>query len=353
MMRCWVVPTFTVCCCLSTISTIGAFRVSVSLPSLKESVKRRSHNGHRGVVVLHLSQNNDGGHYPINDDDGDNAGKVSLLTTTRHNERRLSSRRDFLTGLTTAPTMVLLGLGGNPDKASAAFNNKVAGGLTAKIRSIALVMDELQRDLMQERWDLVETYPAKLRSYVPVFTTYTDSAFPTDEPTDKALRVGLRYEVGRFFASLERLRQATSRRSLDDAYLAYSEMALHYDRYLHTGDLYTYDDPLISTEPLYQGFKDTELVYADPKKDPAEVRDLIVLVKGPDKGKTGIVIGIYRDGSNSCVVKLDKYRSKYGIREIRVVPTVWVGKRLGEQDPDEVFLIPRNGAAAAGAKKKA
>jgi hypothetical protein len=57
---------------------------------------------------------------------------------------------------------------------------------------------------MQERWDLVETYPAQLRSFVPLLTTYTDSAFPTDVPTDKGLRVALRYEVGRFFASLER-----------------------------------------------------------------------------------------------------------------------------------------------------
>lgn len=69
---------------------------------------------------------------------------------------------------------------------------------------------------MQERWDLVENYPAQLRSFVPVFTAYTDSAFPTDIPTDQGLRVALRYEVGRFFASLERLRQATSRKSLDE-----------------------------------------------------------------------------------------------------------------------------------------
>jgi hypothetical protein len=48
---------------------------------------------------------------------------------------------------------------------------------------------------MQERWDLIEKYPVQLRSYVPVFTTYTDSAFPSDAPTDKGLRVALRYEV--------------------------------------------------------------------------------------------------------------------------------------------------------------
>jgi len=199
-------------------------------------------------------------------------------------------------------------------------------------------MDELQRDLMQERWDLVGGYPAQLRSYVPVFTTYTDTAFPSDAPTDKGLRVALRYEVGRLFASVERFNLASSRQSLDEAYLAYADMALHFDRYLRVGGLYSYYDDTISNEPYFKGVSDTALVFADPIKDPPLVRDLIVLVSGPDKGKTGIVLAQYRDGSNKTVVKLDRFK---GMREIEVVPNAWVAKRLGEQDPDDVFLIPR------------
>ena len=56
---------------------------------------------------------------------------------------------------------------------------------------------------MQERWDLVEQFPDQLRSYVPVFTAFTDSAFSTEASVDQGLRVALRYEVGRFFASVE------------------------------------------------------------------------------------------------------------------------------------------------------
>jgi hypothetical protein len=137
---------------------------------------------------------------------------------------------------------------------------------------------------------------------------------------------------------VERLRQATARRALDEAYVAYADMSLHFDRYLHVGGLYTYYDDIVSLEPLYKGISEASLVYSDPKKDPAEVRDLVVMAKGPDKGKTGIVIGIYPDGSNTCVVKIDRVK---GMREIKVVPRSWVAKRLGEQDPDEVFLIPR------------
>lgn len=199
-----------------------------------------------------------------------------------------------------------------------------------------MFQDELQRDLMQERWDLVAGYPAQLRSYVPVFTTYTDSAFPTDAPTDWGLRVALRYEIGRFFAALERFKQAVAREALDEAYLAYSEMSLHLDRYLRVGGMYTYYDNTISNEPYFEGIQDSALVY-DKKVRPL-VRDLVVLINGPDKGKTGIMIGQYLDGSKKCVIKLDRFK---GMREIRVVQDSWIAKRLGEQDPDDVFLIPR------------
>ena len=116
-------------------------------------------------------------------------------------------------------------------------------------------------------------------------------------------------------------------------------MSLHFDRYLRVGGMYTFYDDNISLEDYYSGVSEQQLVYADPKKDPALVRDLIVLIKGPEKGRTGIVIGIYPDDSKNCAVKLDRSR---GIREIRVVPRLWAAKRLGEQDPDDVFLLPQS-----------
>eukprot|EP00565_Helicotheca_tamesis_P005210 CAMPEP_0185730534 /NCGR_PEP_ID=MMETSP1171-20130828/10189_1 /TAXON_ID=374046 /ORGANISM="Helicotheca tamensis, Strain CCMP826" /LENGTH=280 /DNA_ID=CAMNT_0028399605 /DNA_START=275 /DNA_END=1117 /DNA_ORIENTATION=- len=270
------------------------------------------------------------------------SGEVSLWMAPLSSEDEHNSRRDLL-GI-AAGTLLGTGFGARanafqlPDFSGKDKSRPRLGGLPNKIRGVARVMDELQRDLMQERWDLVEKYPPQIRSYVPVFTTYTDSAFPSDEPTDQGLRVALRYEVGRFFASLERLRQATSRRSLDEAYTAFADMSLHFDRYLRVGGLYTYYDSTITTEPLFKNISDDALVFSDPKKDPPAVRDLIVLTKGPDKGKTGIVIGIYPDGKGTCVVKLDRYKD---MREIRVVPLLWAGKRLGEQDPDDVFLLPR------------
>jgi hypothetical protein len=93
------------------------------------------------------------------------------------------------------------------------------GGLAQAIRvGLRFKMDELQRDLMQERWDLLQPYPPQLRSYVYIFTTYTDAAFPSDSPSDKDLRVALRYEVGRFYGSVERLKKAIAKQSLDEAF---------------------------------------------------------------------------------------------------------------------------------------
>lgn len=261
---------------------------------------------------------------------------VPYSATTEFTRRNMmvSSVASVITGISTS--LVLFRV----DKASAE-NNIRPGGMPNKILSLCFIMDELQRDLMQERWDLVTLYPAQLRSFVPLLTTYTDAAFPTDEPTDSSLRVELRYEVGRFFSAVERLRKATGRKALGDAYTAYADMAIHFDLYLRRGDLYTYERSVVDLSKYYEDVKDASLVYADPKRDPPKVRDLVVLIAGPDKGKTGILIGINPDGSGNRVVKLDKFKQVYSIREIRVVKQGWVAKRIGEQDPDEVFLLPR------------
>lgn len=44
-------------------------------------------------------------------------------------------------------------------------------------------------------WDIVATYPNAFRSLVPVFTKYTDTAFPSDDPVDTTSRVALRFGV--------------------------------------------------------------------------------------------------------------------------------------------------------------
>lgn len=264
-----------------------------------------------------------------------------------------SSRRHLLSNIVVGATAAVFSpsVGSN----NAAYASEVpalptlpkptrTGGVSSRIRMIGDTMDLLQRDLMEENWELVEEYPLQLRSFVPLLTFYTDSAFSSDDPTDKALRVALRYEVGRFFRATDRLTKSISKRSLDDAFMAYADMSLHFDRYLRVGGLYTYYDEKVSNEVYFKGISNDQLIYANPEKDPAKVRDLVLLAGGPDKGKTGILIGIYPGNADTgkvekCVVKLDRYK---GMREIIVVPRLWTAKRLGEQTPDDVFLLPND-----------
>lgn len=213
-------------------------------------------------------------------------------------------------------------------------NPRPLGGLPKNIRRVGNILDELQRDLMEERWDLVEKYPDQLRSFVPILTKYTDSDFQTNAP--KVLRVALRFEIRKFSESLIRLQKTAARRSLDEAFIAYSDMSIHYDQYLHAGGLFpNYDATKLKNEVAVGSYS---FVFANLKKNPPLVKDLVIIIKGQDVGRTGILIGIYPNDSGNCVVKLDRFK---GLREIKVVPLKAVGKRIGEQDPDDVFLIPR------------
>ncbi|CAN0045007.1 unnamed protein product, partial [Sphacelaria rigidula] len=101
-----------------------------------------------------------------------------------------------------------------------------------KLRRASKMLDELQQDIFDDDWELVATYPGAFRSLVPVFTKYTDAAFPTDEPVDKTSRVALRYEVGRFFGAVERLKRAAEEQNQKEAQKAFAAMSVAYDRYL-------------------------------------------------------------------------------------------------------------------------
>eukprot|EP00953_Heterococcus_sp_UTEX-ZZ885_P039151 20087-Heterococcus_DN1.PRE.2 len=199
-----------------------------------------------------------------------------------------------------------------------------------KLRRAAKLLDELQQDIFAEDWDLIASYPNAFRALVPVFTKYTDAAFPGDDPVDKNSRVALRYEVGRFFGAVERLKRAADARNTVETESAFSSMSVALDRYLKAGDLYEAYDPVTSTEKFYKGVDQSTLVFIPPARDPPKIRDSIMLVTGPDKGRTGRMIGqeivASRGGATSkkAVIKLNNTLG--GIREIKVVPYEMVAK---------------------------
>ncbi|CAM9658013.1 unnamed protein product, partial [Chrysoparadoxa australica] len=148
--------------------------------------------------------------------------------------RSQASRRDFFDAAATAIGVAAwiggqgiapanaIGFSGPTEALRARFGEK--------LRRAAKILDELQQDIANEDWDLIATYPSSLRALVPVFTKYTDAAFPSDDPIDMNSRVALRYEVGRFFGAVERLKRAAEAQDSKETEQAFAAISVAYDR---------------------------------------------------------------------------------------------------------------------------
>ncbi|CAM9323754.1 unnamed protein product [Ectocarpus fasciculatus] len=266
---------------------------------------------------------------------GGGGSSVGTRTTVAMDGGGGVSRQDFFkqAGLSLAALAVGGATGAAPAKAQTGSAVEVMRlRFGDKLRRAAKMLDELQDDISNNDWDLVSTYPNAFRTLVPVFTKYTDAAFPTDDPVDTTSRVALRYEVGRFYGAVERLKRAAEQQNNREAQTAFAAMSVAYDRYLKAGNLYDGYDSVTSTEGFYADVSNSSLKYVPPSKDPPKIKDNVLLLAGPDKGKTGYVIGM-EGGSLSAtkaIVKLET-SSALGMREIKVVPLDYVAKTLDQQ----------------------
>lgn len=178
------------------------------------------------------------------------------------------------------------------------------------------------------------TYQKPLRAYVPLFTDYTDNVFPGDTAAGRASRVAMRYEVGKFFSSLDRLCKAAKAEDEKDMVRAFAEMSLAFDRYVKAGDLYDGADPIVSTDIFYKDQPD-ELIYLSPVTDPPQIKDKIMVITGPDKGRTGLMIGkelAQKDVSDRPLNAFIKFDGGIGegedkLQEIKLVPYGYVAKQ--------------------------
>jgi len=265
------------------------------------------------------------------------------------------------------------------------FPERSAESYAKRVRKMAGLLDELQRDLAEKEWEFIEEYPGQFRSYVPAFTKYTDTAFPDDTAIDKSIRFAMRYEVGKLFGAVDKLKKASGKKDLAAAQAAFAEISLAYDRYLKSGNLYEGDASQVQGDATADVPVKLRQV-TDPKKKkeaaaatsaakskragdggsgssdgavaavpagkpvPAEVLfsdeapaigDAIVLVDGPEKGKVGTLLGIQTDdkaGNKSAIIKTSKVER--GFREILVVKYAYVGKALN-LEADAALIQPR------------
>lgn len=228
---------------------------------------------------------------------------------------------------------------------------RVGDSLVLRLRAVEVELEALQVDIFRDPvdWEVLSVYPKVFRAYAPLFTTYTDRAFPTDSQVDKALRYALRYEVGGFYTSVKDLEDSINRKSIRAAQRAFAKMSLSYDRYLKAGDLYVEYEPdntisidvykkklasdLTGVNPL----KDGKLNYIAPSIEAPGLQDEIILLRGPDKGRKGQVLWISKGDSirnvDSVVVKLEA--SVSGHKEVKSYPYSLVAKTT----PPEVLFI--------------
>jgi hypothetical protein len=76
---------------------------------------------------------------------------------------------------------------------------RVGTSLVERLRNIDNELESLEENIYKDDdidWGVVRSFPAVFRAYGPLFTEYTDGAFPSNSQVDVALRYALKYEIG-------------------------------------------------------------------------------------------------------------------------------------------------------------
>ena len=148
-------------------------------------------------------------------------------------------------------------------------------------------------------------------------------------------------EANNVFKSAQTLSKAARTRSRQDALQAYAKLALAYDRFLKAGDLYSKRSPSSSPPPAaetasgvdatrglvprYDALTSTESLYRETPQsalrysaDVPKTTDPVVVIAGPDKGRTGVLLGT--QGTEAAIVKLST-------REIKVIDLAKIARQ--------------------------
>eukprot|EP00929_Paragymnodinium_shiwhaense_P082236 TRINITY_DN43289_c0_g1_i1.p1 TRINITY_DN43289_c0_g1~~TRINITY_DN43289_c0_g1_i1.p1 ORF type:complete len:765 (-),score=190.42 TRINITY_DN43289_c0_g1_i1:688-2982(-) len=239
---------------------------------------------------------------------------------------------------------------------------KVEKSSIRELRGIGEILDRIQDDIYEESWTTLEIFPGILRSYVPLLTYYTDAAFPPGkggdaEKVNEQLRFALRFEVGRMFGAVTEFETGVKAHNIRAAEKAFAKMSLSYDRYLKAGNLYAGYDPVASTTVYFEGIDEKLLTYQRLALGQPHVRDEVLVIQGPDKGKVGKVIWLGNDGDPrkpiTAVVKLEansqlgKFGASSGVKEVKAYPYKWIALTQIKRTFQEDFVAATVAAAFA------
>jgi hypothetical protein len=201
------------------------------------------------------------------------------------------------------------------------------------VLTIKAYLDEAEQALWKKDWKSVSSYLYTLADQEAAFADLIDGLFPNPDALDSSARSALSFEAQQVFLCLEDLREAASNKQEAAAVKSYAHLLLNYDRFLKAGDLYPVYDPITSTEIFYKGTgTPAEMLRWDASKEPI-LRDRVLFTRGPDMGKTGVVLDVDEDedGSRVAIVKLDRDDKPY--QEVKSVRMSMLGKTRAEDDP--------------------
>ena len=192
-----------------------------------------------------------------------------------------------------------------------------------KVLTLAAYLDELERSIIRREWRSAMVYAYTFAEQDGAFVALIDGLFPSDDALDGATREALTYEAREMFLAVDSVLDAAKKADFLEAQRSYSKLVLNYDHFLKAGSLYPTYDPITSTEIFFRSTP-LEALRFDQQTRP-QLLDEVLILGGPDMGKTGVVLWLRGDGK-TAVVKLDKNGSSFN--EIKVVSVKNLGKVL-------------------------
>ena len=208
--------------------------------------------------------------------------------------------------------------------------------VAARIRNMSNLLDVTQDDIYTEFWESLSSDVLIFRAYTPLLDFYIKATYPHPTAPQELLCKSLRFELERFNQALSDFDACVHARNIRGTEKAFAELSVAYDHYLKAAALYEGYDPMTSTEVLYKDVTDSQLVYTPVAVQKPAIRDEVLVIRGPDKGKMGRVIWMY-DGL-TATVKLEPNpllggSQMKGIREVKSFPQSWIAlTRTNEQN---------------------
>ncbi|KAG5176905.1 hypothetical protein JKP88DRAFT_350886 [Tribonema minus] len=194
----------------------------------------------------------------------------------------------------------------------------------AKIQALNPYLEEVEYLITSKNWGYLQGFLGVFSEQEENFVDLIDGLYPTESPADKSSREAMQYEAQNVFLALDDLNTASRYKRAKAAEKSFVKLALAYDRFLKAGGLVQTYDPITSTEPFYSSIPDSALVYDTTK--PPELKDNILILKGPDKGRTGRLIGVIKS-RQEAIVRMDHNK------EVKLLSLGDIAKQLDTPPP--------------------